>query len=160
MGKQWKQLQTLFSWAQNHCGQWLQHEIKRCLLLERKAMTNPDSILKRRDTTFPTKVHIVKGRLFLNAARPGSGYERACVCVCVCVCVNSGRKKLCHSALHKCHRGCQDGDKNTGSTSPMSLSHAEPEVCVCIITALQIDAFRCVSLIPAISTRHFNGLIS
>lgn len=77
-----------------------------------------------------------------------------------CVCVNAGRKKLCHSVLHKCLRGCQDGDKNTGSTSPMSLSHAEPEVCVCVFTALQIDAFRCVSLIPAISTRHFNGLIS
>ena len=41
------------------------HEIKRCLLLGRKAMTNPDSILKRRDTTFPTKVHIVKAMVFL-----------------------------------------------------------------------------------------------
>ena len=36
------------------------HEIRRCLLLERKAMTNLDSILKRRDITFPTKVHLVK----------------------------------------------------------------------------------------------------
>ena len=36
------------------------HEIKRCLLLGRKAMTNLDSILKSRDTTLPTKVHIVK----------------------------------------------------------------------------------------------------
>ena len=34
------------------------HEIKRCLLLGRKAMTNLDSELKRRDTTFPTKIHI------------------------------------------------------------------------------------------------------
>ena len=36
------------------------HEIKRCLLLGRKAMTNLDSILKRRDVTLPTKVHLVK----------------------------------------------------------------------------------------------------
>ena len=35
------------------------HEIKRCLLLGRKAMTNPDSILKSRDVTLPTKVHLV-----------------------------------------------------------------------------------------------------
>ena len=36
------------------------HEIKRCLLLGRKAMTNIDSILKSRDITLPTKVHLVK----------------------------------------------------------------------------------------------------
>ena len=36
------------------------HEIRRCLLLGRKAMTNLDSILKHRDITLPTKVHIVK----------------------------------------------------------------------------------------------------
>ena len=36
------------------------HEIKRCLLLGRKVMTNPDSILKSRDITLPTKVHLVK----------------------------------------------------------------------------------------------------
>ena len=40
------------------------HEIKRCLLLERKAMTNLDSILKSRDITLPTKVHIVKAMVF------------------------------------------------------------------------------------------------
>ena len=40
------------------------HEIKRCLLLGRKAMTNLDSILKSRDITLPTKVHIVKGMFF------------------------------------------------------------------------------------------------
>ena len=34
------------------------HEIKRCLLLGRKAMTNPDTILKSRDIPLPTKVHI------------------------------------------------------------------------------------------------------
>ena len=36
------------------------HEIKRYLLLERKAMTNLDSILKSRDITLPTKIHLVK----------------------------------------------------------------------------------------------------
>ena len=41
------------------------HEIKRCLLLGRKAMTNLDSVLKRRDTTSPTKICIVKAMVFL-----------------------------------------------------------------------------------------------
>ena len=40
------------------------HEIKRCLLLGRKAMTNLDSILKSRDITFPTKVHLVIAMVF------------------------------------------------------------------------------------------------
>ena len=40
------------------------HEIKRCLLLGRKAMTNLDSILKTRDITWPTKVHLVKAMVF------------------------------------------------------------------------------------------------
>ena len=40
------------------------HEIKRCLLLGRKAMTNLDSILKCRDITLPTKVHLVKAMVF------------------------------------------------------------------------------------------------
>ena len=46
--------------ADGDCSQ----EIKRCLLLGRKAMTNLDSILKRRDITFPTKVHPVKATVF------------------------------------------------------------------------------------------------
>ena len=41
------------------------HEIKRPLLLRRKVMTNLDSILKSRDLTFPTKVHLVKAMVFL-----------------------------------------------------------------------------------------------
>ena len=41
------------------------HEIKRCLLLGRKGMTNLDSILKSRDITLLTKVHIVKAMVFL-----------------------------------------------------------------------------------------------
>ena len=40
------------------------HEIKRCLLLGRKVMTNLDSILKSRDITLPTKVHVVKAMVF------------------------------------------------------------------------------------------------
>ena len=40
------------------------HEIKRCLLLGRIAMTNLDSVLKNRDITLLTKVHIVKGMVF------------------------------------------------------------------------------------------------
>ena len=40
------------------------HEIKRCLLLGRKAMTKLDSILKSRDITLPTKVHLVKAMVF------------------------------------------------------------------------------------------------
>ena len=40
------------------------HEIKRCLLLGRKAMTNLDSTLKSRDITLPTKVHLVKAMVF------------------------------------------------------------------------------------------------
>ena len=40
------------------------HEIKRCLLIGRKIMTNLDSILKSRDITLPTKVHLVKAMVF------------------------------------------------------------------------------------------------
>jgi len=40
------------------------HEIKRCLLLERKVMTNLDTILKSRDISLPTKVHLVKTMVF------------------------------------------------------------------------------------------------
>ena len=40
------------------------HEIKRCLLLGRKALTNPDSILKSRNITLSTKVRIVKAMIF------------------------------------------------------------------------------------------------
>ena len=40
------------------------HEIKRCLLLGRKVLTNTDSIFKSRDNTLPTKVHLVKAVVF------------------------------------------------------------------------------------------------
>jgi len=61
MGEQWKQWQTLFSCAPDaDCS----HEIKRCLLLGRKAMTNLDSILKRRDVTLRTKICLVKAMVY------------------------------------------------------------------------------------------------
>ena len=41
------------------------HEIKRCLLLGRKVMTNPGNMLKNRDLTLPKKVHLVKAMVFL-----------------------------------------------------------------------------------------------
>ena len=53
-----------FLGLQNHCRWWLQPEIKRHLLLGRKAMTNLDSILKSRDVTLPTKVCLVKAMVF------------------------------------------------------------------------------------------------
>ena len=58
MGKQWKQCQNLLLGgskitADGDCS----HEIKRCLLLGRKVMTNLDNIFKSRDITLPTKVH-------------------------------------------------------------------------------------------------------
>ena len=65
MGKQWKQWETLF-WggskitADGACS----HQIKRHLLLGRKAMTNLNSILKSRDITLPTKVRLVKAMVF------------------------------------------------------------------------------------------------
>ena len=69
MGKEWKLWLTFF------CGGWgggskitadgdCSHEVKRCLLLGRKVMTNLDSILKSGDITLPTKVHLFKAMVF------------------------------------------------------------------------------------------------
>ena len=66
MGREWKQLQTVF-WggskitADGDCS----HEIKRLLLFGKKVMTNLDSILKSRDITLATKVHLVEAMVFL-----------------------------------------------------------------------------------------------
>ena len=62
MGKQWNKLYFLDSkiTADGDCS----HEIKRRLLLERKVMTNLDSIFKSRDITLPTKVCLVKTMVF------------------------------------------------------------------------------------------------
>ena len=64
MGRQWKQWQTLFWVSKITPDSDCSHGIKRCLLLWRKAMTNLDSILKSRDITFLTKVHLVKAMVF------------------------------------------------------------------------------------------------
>ena len=53
-----------FLGLQNHCRCDCSHEIKKHLLLERKAMTNLDSILKSRDITLLKKVHLVKAMVF------------------------------------------------------------------------------------------------
>ena len=65
MGKQWKQWQTVF-WGAPKSLQILKcsHEIKRRLLLGRKAMTNLNSVLRSWDITLPTKVHLVKAMVF------------------------------------------------------------------------------------------------
>ena len=63
MGKQWKQCQTLFFGAPKSL-QMVAAEIERRLLLGRRAMTNLDSILKSRDITLSTKVHLVKAMVF------------------------------------------------------------------------------------------------
>ena len=67
MGNRWgnngntdKTLFIYFLGLQNHCS----YEIKRCLLLGRKAMTNLDSISKSRDIILPTKVHLVRAMVF------------------------------------------------------------------------------------------------
>ena len=65
MGKQWETVSDFIFWgskitAEGDCS----HEIKRRLLLGRNVMTNLDSIFKRRDTTLPTKVHLVKAMVF------------------------------------------------------------------------------------------------
>ena len=61
MGKQW---QTLFGGSKITADGEHSHEIKRSLLLGRKAMTNLDSILKSRHIILPTKVHLVKAMVF------------------------------------------------------------------------------------------------
>ena len=68
MGNRWETVETVTDFilggsritAHGDCS----HEIKRCLLLGRKVMTNLDSTLKSRDITLPTKVHLVKAMVF------------------------------------------------------------------------------------------------
>jgi len=64
MGKQCKQWQTFFLGLQNHCRWWLQPWHWKTLAAWKKAMTNLDSILKSRDITLPTNVHLVKAMIF------------------------------------------------------------------------------------------------
>ena len=63
MRKQWKQWETVFGSKITADNDWSQ-EIKRCLLFGRKAMTNLDSLLKCRDITLSTTVHLVKAMIF------------------------------------------------------------------------------------------------
>ena len=62
--KQWKQCQTLFSWAPKSLWMVTTAMKLKGLLLGRKAMTNLDSVLKSRDITLPTKVSLVKAMDF------------------------------------------------------------------------------------------------
>ena len=65
MGKQWKQCQTfIFGGSKITADGDCSHVIKRCLILGRKVMTNLDNILKSRDITLSTKVHLVKAMFF------------------------------------------------------------------------------------------------
>ena len=56
--------QTIFLGSKITADGGCSHEIKRCLLLGRKAMANLDNVLKSRDITFPTKVYLVKAMVF------------------------------------------------------------------------------------------------
>ena len=58
------QISSSWFWHFLFCGGDCSHEIERRLLLGRKAMTNLDNILKRREMTLPTKVHLVKAMVF------------------------------------------------------------------------------------------------
>ena len=68
MGNRWETMETVLDFilggskttADGDCS----HEIKKCLLLGRKAMTNLDSMLKSRDITLPTNIHVVKAMVF------------------------------------------------------------------------------------------------
>ena len=64
MGKQWKVSDFIFLGSKITADGDCSHEIKRCLLLGRKVMSNLDSILKSRDITFPTKVCLAKAMVF------------------------------------------------------------------------------------------------
>ena len=64
MGKQWKLSDFICSGSKITADGDCSHEMKRCLLLGRKVMTNLDSIFKSRDTTLPTKVCLVKAMVF------------------------------------------------------------------------------------------------
>ena len=64
MGKMWKLSYFIFLGSKINIDGDCNHKMKRCLLLGRKTMTNLDSVLKSRDITLPTKVHIVKAMVF------------------------------------------------------------------------------------------------
>ena len=69
MGNRWETMETvsdfIFGGSKITVNGDRSHEIKRCLLLGRKVMTNLDNMLKSRDITLPTEVHLVKAMAFL-----------------------------------------------------------------------------------------------
>ena len=68
MAKRWETVETvidsIFLGSKITVDDDCSHEIKRCILLRRKVMTNLNSILKSKDITLPTKVHLVKAMVF------------------------------------------------------------------------------------------------
>ena len=88
MGKQWKQWQTIFLGSKITANGDCSYEIKRCLLLGRKAMTNLDSILKSRDITLLTKLCLVKAMVFpvvmcgCEKGRSESEVSQSCPTLC------------------------------------------------------------------------------
>ena len=92
MGKQWKQSQTfIFLGSKITADGDCSHEIKRRLLLGRKAMTNLDSILKSRDITLPKKVRLVMAMVFP---------------VVMCGCESWTIKKAEHQRIHAFELWC------------------------------------------------------
>ena len=77
------------------------HEIKRRLLLGRKVMTNLDSMLKSRDITLPTKVHLVKGMVFPVVMYGCDGWT-----IKKAECRRIGASELCQSILQEISPGC------------------------------------------------------
>ena len=74
MRKQWKQCQTLLFGAPKSLQMVIVAIKLRCLLFERKVLTNLDSIFKSRDIALPTKVRLVKAMVFPVAVEKGYGY--------------------------------------------------------------------------------------
>ena len=68
MSNRWENSENIgwlyFGGLQNHCRWWFSHEIKRCLLLRRKVLSNLVSIFKSRDITLPSKVRLIKAMVF------------------------------------------------------------------------------------------------
>ena len=70
------------------------HKIQRCLLLGRKAMTDPDSVLKSRDITWPIKVHIFKVRVFPSDLEPvccSMSSSNCCLLTCIQISQEAGQ---------------------------------------------------------------------
>ena len=91
MGKQWKLTDFNFLGSKITADGDCSHEIQRCLLLGRKAMTNLDSILKNREITLPTNVQIVKAMAYP---------------VVMCRCNSSTIKRTAHQRVYAFEIGC------------------------------------------------------